>query len=246
MNLKTLLLLPAALALCVPKPADAYVGFRLNLAIPLYYPFGYYSAPAGYPRTVVYTNPTRVSGEQVTPAPGPGYVWMAGHWSNVSQRWVWVAGHWEMPPSPSAIWTGGHWVQGNGGWVWVDGAWSIGNSASLPQNGPPVPPAGPAPQTSSMPPSPAAEPAPSSPAPPPPEMADGTVVSDAPPALITEYIPAAPYPDYIWVAGFWGWRGGWYWNGGHYAPRPFRGAAWVSGGWVHAGGGWAWHGGRWH
>ena len=242
MNTKSLLVLPALLALCAPK-ADAYVGFGLNLSLPLFYPIGYYSSPA-YTRTVVYQGPSRVVGEQVTASPGPGDVWMAGHWSNVSQRWVWVAGHWEMPPSPSAVRTGGHWVQGNGGWVWVDGAWTVGNVVAQSQSAPPVPPGAVAPGDG-QPAAPAAVPMPSTPAPASPVMEDGTVVSDAPPAPIVEDVPTAPYPDYVWIGGFWGWRGGWYWNAGHYAPRPYRGAAWVSGGWIRGGGGWAWRGGRW-
>jgi hypothetical protein len=173
---------------------------------------------------------------------------MAGHWNNVSQRWVWVAGHWEMPPSPSASWVGGHWVQGSSGWVWVDGTWTIGASSAQAQT-PPVPPGAPmngAPQapSESPPAPPAAVAVPSSPAPA-PEMADGTVVDYDPPAPIAEYVPAAPYPDYVWLAGFWGWNGGWVWHAGHYGARPFRGAAWVSGGWVRGSRGWAWHGGRW-
>ena len=78
-----------------------------------------------------------------------------------------------------------------------------------------------------------------------PEMADGTVVYEDPPAPIVEYVPAAPYPDYVWVGGFWGWSGAWVWHAGHYGPRPFRGASWAAGGWVRASRGWAWHGGRW-
>lgn len=242
MNIKSLLIVPAAvLSLGAPKAANAYVGLGLNLSIPLFYPAPYYSTPVTYSRTVVYDAPARSVGEQVTTAPGPGYVWMAGHWSNVSQRWVWVAGHWELPPSPSATWTGGHWVQGNGGWVWVDGAWTVGNPATQPQSGPPVPPGTQAPQVQPT----AAVPAPSTPAPPSPDMADGIEVADQPPAPIVEYVPASPYPDYVWLGGYWGWRGGWYWNAGHYAPRPYHGAAWVSGGWAHVGARWAWHGGRW-
>jgi len=250
MNLKTLLLLPAALALGLPKPAEAYVGFRINVGVPLFYPW-YYAAPAPvvYNQSV-YAGPPRAVGEQISPAPGPGYVWIAAHWSNVAQRWVWVGGRWELPPSPSATWTGGHWVQGTGGWVWVDGAWTVGNSPVQPQAIPPVPvppgtpadaaPAGP-------PPAPAAGvPMPSSPPPAITDMADGTVVAAQPPAPISEFVPVAPYPDYVWIGGYWGWHGGWYWTAGHYAPRPFRGAAWVSGGWARGPRGWAWHGGRWH
>lgn len=250
MNYKTLLLLPAAIALGAPSPASAYVGLRLNLAVPLplFYPSAgyYYPAPA-YAQSVTYDGAPGQRSEQVTPAPGPGYVWMAGHWNNVSQRWVWVAGHWEMPPSPSAVWVGGHWMQGSSGWVWVDGAWTIGTASPEAQT-PPVAPGAPtnaAPQASEPPPAaPGASvaPAPSAPS---PEMADGTVVYEDPPAPIVEYVPAAPYPDYVWVGGFWGWSGAWVWHAGHYGPRPFRGASWAAGGWVRASRGWAWHGGRW-
>jgi hypothetical protein len=248
MNYKTLLLLPAALALGAPSPASAWVGFRLNFAVPLplYYPSGGYYAPApAYARTVSYEGTPGTPQEQVTPAPGPGYVWLAGHWNNVAQRWVWVSGHWEMPPSPSAIWVAGHWVQGSQGWIWVDGTWSVGQPAMQPE-GPPVPPGSPATAAPMTPPAAAAVPAPSTPAPAAPEMADGTVVAYDPPAPIAEFVPVAPYPDYVWIGGFWAWNGAWVWNGGHFAPRPFRGALWVSGGWAHGARGWAWHGGRWH
>jgi hypothetical protein len=75
--------------------------------------------------------------------------------------------------------------------------------------------------------------------------ADGTVVTYDPPAPIVEYVPASPYPGFVWIDGFWGWNGGWYWTAGHYSRPPYRGAAWVAGAWVRGGRGWAWHGGRW-
>jgi hypothetical protein len=255
MNYKTLLLLPAALALGAPVPAGAYVGFRLNFAVPLplFYPApGYYYPATVYARPVAYDGVPGTPQEHVTPAPGPGYVWMAGHWNNVAQRWVWVAGHWEMPPSPSAVWVSGHWVQGSSGWVWADGTWTVGTAAAQSQNPPVAPgtPASAAPQAAPgeqppVPPTAAAVPSPSSPPPAVPEMDDGAVVDNEPPAPIAEYVPVAPYPDYAWIGGFWGWNGAWVWNAGHFAPRPFRGAAWVSGGWARGGRGWAWHGGRW-
>lgn len=251
MKTKVLLLLTAAaLGISASPRANAYVGFRLNLALPLYYPYtGYYYPAAGYPSTVVYNSPPRAEGERVTVAPGPGYVWIAGHWTNSAQRWVWLAGRWELPPSPSAAWVAGHWAQGATGWIWVNDMWAVGGAATQPMN-PPVPPgSSTGPSAPPEPPAaqaiPQAAPAPSTPAPPVTEMTDGAVVPDEPPAPIAEYVPASPYPDYIWVGGFWGWRGSWYWNAGHYAPRPFHGAVWVSGGWARGGRGWAWHGGRW-
>jgi hypothetical protein len=245
MNPKTLLLVPAALALCAPGTAQAHWGFGLNLSVPLYYPAdGYYYPSAGYVQTVSYAAPTAVEGEQVPPAPGAGYVWMAGHWNNVAQKWVWVAGHWEMPPSPSAVWVAGHWVQANTGWVWVDGAWTVGSSSAQAAGGPPAAPMTPPSAAPAQ-----AVPAPAAPATPPPlvsaDVAEGTVVAAEPPAPIVEYVPAAPYPDYVWIGGYWGWRAGWYWVPGRYAHAPYRGAAWVSGGWARGASGWAFHGGRW-
>ncbi|MFZ1055774.1 MAG: hypothetical protein WAN79_08890 [Opitutaceae bacterium] len=255
MNSKALLLIPASLALLAPSRANAYVGFRLNLAVPLYYPaYGYYYPSAGYTQTVAYQAPLRAEGEQVTVAPGPGYVWIAGHWAHSTDRWVWLAGHWELPPSPSAVWVAGHWAQGNGGWVWINDTWAVGGMpSSQPPGPPPTPPSAPAGSAaaSAQPPVPQAQmapagvPVPSTAAPQAPEMADGMVVNEEPPAPIVEYVPACPYPDYVWIGGFWAWNGGWYWTAGHYGPRPHPGALWVGGGWAHAGRGWAWHGGHW-
>jgi hypothetical protein len=246
MNLKSLLLVPAALVLLAPRPAQAYVGFRVGVGVPLFFPwYGFYApAPVEYTRTVVYSAPPHAVGEQISPPPGPGFVWIAAHWSNIGQRWVWVGGRWEMPPSPSALWAPGHWVQGNAGWVWVDGAWTVGNGGSSAQ--PPGPP--PTPPGAATPAPAAAEPVaqPSSPAPEVPAMAEGTVVADPPPAPISEFIPASPDPDFVWVGGYWGWSGGWYWTSGRYVRRPFHGAAWVAGGWALGPHGWGWHGGRWH
>jgi hypothetical protein len=195
MNSRSLLLLPAALALGAPSQAHAYLGFRFNFSIPLYYP-----APA-YTQVVTYQAQPSAAPERITPAPGPGYVWISGHWSNRAQQWVWLAGHWEIPPSPSAVWVNGHWIQGSAGWVWVDGAWTVGT----PPAPPPSEPANAMPQApSAPPPAPAVSSAPATPAPA-PEMADGTVVYADPPAPIVEYVPASPYPGYVWIDGFWGW-----------------------------------------
>jgi hypothetical protein len=237
MNAKTLLLIPAALALGSPARAYSNFGFRLNFGIPLYLPLDYPAYDA--PRTVVYQAPPSAVAEQVTVAPGPGYVWMSGHWSFYANRWVWVAGHWELPPSPSSTWIAGHWIQGNSGWVWVDGAWTVGSPPSPPYAAPGMPPV---PQPPSAAPTVAT---PSTPPPPVAELADGTIVDEDPPAPIVEYVPAYPGPDFVWIGGFWGWRGSWYWNAGHFVHAPYRGAAWVSGGWARAAHGWAFHGGRW-
>jgi hypothetical protein len=242
MNFKSLLIVPAALALCAPKPAEAYASFRLGFGFPLIFPIGYYSAPVGYTRTVVYDSaPRQAVGEQVTVAPGPGYVWMAGHWSNVSQRWVWIAGHWEMPPSPSAVWTGGHWVQGNGGWVWVDGAWTIGAAATQLPRPPPGAPGQRRPmQTRVHPhrelPDAGGGPYPSTPA---PSCArDGGRDRGRRPAarpLSSSMCPQRPIPTMSGSAATGDGAMAGTGTAGAMRRGPYHGAVWVSGGWGHAG-----------
>src|ERR1017187_9612802 len=100
---KSLVLIPAVIAviaLGAPR-ADAYIGFRLNLAVPLYYP------TSGSPTTAVYQAPPAPVAEQVTTAPGPGYVWLAGHRSFYAQSWAWMAGHGGIPLSPGGWGSGG-------------------------------------------------------------------------------------------------------------------------------------------
>ena len=58
--------------------------------------------------------------EVMTAAPGPGYVWIAGHWG-WHHRWIWMRGHWDY--RPGYTWAAGHWANVNGNWVWTEGAW---------------------------------------------------------------------------------------------------------------------------
>ena len=54
--------------------------------------------------------------------PGPGWVWVRGHWA-WRGRWVWVRGHWARAPRSRGVWVPGHWDRRGGGWVWVEGHW---------------------------------------------------------------------------------------------------------------------------
>jgi hypothetical protein len=65
-----------------------------------------------------------------------------------------------------------------------------------------------------------------------------------PPLPQIEVRPVAPGPAFIWIDGFWDWRGRWVWVGGHW-DRPRPGAVWVRGGWEHRGHGYVWVGARW-
>src|SRR5512136_1414799 len=37
-------------------------------------------------------------------SPGPGTVWIDGHWQWNGGRWSWVAGQWAIPPGPGYAW----------------------------------------------------------------------------------------------------------------------------------------------
>ncbi len=67
-----------------------------------------------------------------------------------------------------------------------------------------------------------------------------------PPAPLVERVPVAPGRNYLWQPGAWRWNGNAYaWAPGAYVVRPYAGARWVAGHWVHRPRGWVWRGGRW-
>jgi hypothetical protein len=71
-------------------------------------------------------------------------------------------------------------------------------------------------------------------------------VGYGPPAPRYAVVGVAPGPGYVWINGYWGWRGGRYeWNEGRW-ERPPRGRhQWVEGQWHREGRGWRYHEGRW-
>lgn len=48
-----------------------------------------------------------------------------------------------------------------------------------------------------------------------------------PPPMLVERVPSRPYPDAVWVGGYWVWQGRWVWATGRWAPRPRPNYAWV-------------------
>jgi hypothetical protein len=66
-----------------------------------------------------------VQTEVVPVAPGPGYVWIPGHWAWRGPRrgYVWIPGVYAIPAQPSYVWAPAHWAQRPGGWVWIEGHW---------------------------------------------------------------------------------------------------------------------------
>ena len=60
---------------------------------------------------------------EVRPAkPGPGHVWVNGHWNWNGHRYVWVSGHWSKNRGGKQ-WVAGHWTKTPRGHVWASGHW---------------------------------------------------------------------------------------------------------------------------
>ncbi|MGH7583591.1 MAG: YXWGXW repeat-containing protein [Gemmatimonadales bacterium] len=79
---------------------------------------------APYGVDVVVRQPPSRRSEVRGARPGPGYVWVQGHFAWQSGNYVWIAGQWERPPQPRYhSWESGHWRHVRGGWIWVDGRW---------------------------------------------------------------------------------------------------------------------------
>jgi len=76
-----------------------------------------------YGEVIVRVGPPAPIVERYGPAPGRGYVWVAGYQRWSGARYVWVPGRWELPPRPRAVWVPHHWVHRRGGWVLVEGHW---------------------------------------------------------------------------------------------------------------------------
>lgn len=60
--------------------------------------------------------------EVVPAAPGPLYVWIAGHWTWRFDRHVWVSGRWAVPPR-GHTWAPGYWDRRGPRWRWHEGHW---------------------------------------------------------------------------------------------------------------------------
>lgn len=72
------------------------------------------------------------------------------------------------------------------------------------------------------------------------------VVYVRPPEPRVEVYGPPPYPEAVWISGYWKYKGGdWVWVPGHWKGRPKPQAVWIPGHWEPVGGGWAWHRGHW-
>ena len=65
--------------------------------------------------------PPPVKHEMRPPKPGPGAVWVSGHWKWDGNSYAWISGHWER--HPKGHWVPGHYAKRRHGWIWVPGHW---------------------------------------------------------------------------------------------------------------------------
>lgn len=79
-------------------------------------------APVGMELSIRAPPPDRV--EIVGTAPGPGYVWIRGHYAWQGGDYAWISGRWEAPPSRGRHWHPGRWVHARNGWYWRQGHWA--------------------------------------------------------------------------------------------------------------------------
>ena len=72
-------------------------------------------------------------------------------------------------------------------------------------------------------------------------------VSAPPPPPRREVIGVAPGAGFVWIDGYYGWRGGggYYWVPGRWERPPRPHAHWAPGRWERTNRGYAWHDGRW-
>jgi WXXGXW repeat (2 copies) len=61
--------------------------------------------------------------EVIPVAPGPEFIWVAGHHRWTGHGYVWVGGHYDRRPNRDAHYVRGHWEHRGRTTVWVDGHW---------------------------------------------------------------------------------------------------------------------------
>ena len=84
---------------------------------------------------VSYTHLDVYKRQVVTMAPGPGYIWIRGHWSWHHERWDWMGGRWDRVAQPGSAWVPGRWIERGNGWVWIEGHYAV---VAAPPPGPQV------------------------------------------------------------------------------------------------------------
>jgi len=76
----------------------------------------------------------------------------------------------------------------------------------------------------------------------------GIGINFGPPQPIVEVIPARPYPDAVWIAGYYSWhphRHRYVWRRGYWTHAPHAHAVWTPGRWEHRHNEWVYYEGGW-
>lgn len=202
-------------ALALTARAETHVSLNLNLGIPA--PILVREAP---PR------PTIVEAQYA--APGPGFVWIAGHNAWMNGRWVWVAGTWARPPQPGAVYVEGRWDERSRNWT--ESHWEVvehrddrgdrhddhgdrhDDRWDREHRGP----------------------------------GGVEMIVQAPPPPRHEHRGHRPGDDYVWIDGYWAWRGNHHeWVEGRWDRPPHGRHEWIAPRWEHRGGSYVFIEGSW-
>lgn len=83
-------------------------------------------APVYYADDEVYATvaPPPLRAEPIFAAPGPGYVWVPGHWYWTGRDYIWHAGYWSRPPAVGQVWVRAGWAYHGGRYRYVPGRWA--------------------------------------------------------------------------------------------------------------------------
>jgi hypothetical protein len=73
----------------------------------------------------------------------------------------------------------------------------------------------------------------------------GYYVAPPPPAPVVGVVGYAPGPGYVWIDGFWDWRGHYVWTPGYWGRPPHAHAVWVPGRAVYEHGRYHYRRGHW-
>jgi len=203
MNFKSASFLALLCTGSITALASTHVGISFRIGVPA--PIVVREAP---PRRVV---------ETVVASPGPGFVWVAGHYTWDNGRWVWVSGAWVNPPQPSTVWVEGHWDASSQSWT--EGHWEVARPATAVVAVTPPPPS---------------------------PLAGEIIVQTAPPPLRFEHRGPRPGHEYVWLNGYWVFRDGHHvWIAGHWDRPPHGRRVWVEPRWERHGGSYVFIEGRW-
>jgi len=210
MNFKTLAVIGLFSAGSLVAHASTHVGVGISIGIP---------API-----IVRQAPPRPVHEVVITSPGPGYVWVQGHYSWTGNQWAWVSGAWVMPPQPGAYWVEGRWDGPTQSWT--EGHWEIAQTAAVQPTSPP--------------------PAVIVPATPAPSVGTQIIVTAPPPPIRIEHRGHRPGRGYVWISGYWSYEAGRHvWVAGRWMLPPRGHRVWVEPRWEHRGGSYVFIEGTW-